>query len=219
MPMPSIDVSGQKFDMLTAVKVVGKLRKANLWLCMCDCGSETTAIVTQLRNGYKTSCGCKKTMQRGPRPDVAKRNKENAKHAMSGNYTYSSWKAMKSRCYDKNDKDYPRWGGRGVTVCEAWRDSFVEFYKDMGERPQGHSIDRIDNDGNYEPGNCRWAIPKTQSNNTRQNYYIEYMGRTQTAKQWAEELNKVEYKTILYRLRTGWDTHEALTTPSTIKRK
>lgn len=219
MPALQIDVTGQKFDKLTAVKVIGTLRKAKLWLCLCDCGKETTAIVTQLRRGEKTSCGCKKKEPKGPRPDVAQRNKNRAVHAMSGNYTYASWKAMKSRCYDKNDKDYPRWGGRGITVCEAWKTSFVEFYKDMGERPKGHTIDRIDNNGNYEPGNCRWAVQKTQSNNTRANYYVDYQGRTQTAKQWAEELGIVEYKTLLYRLRTGWDTHAAMTTPSTIKRK
>jgi len=126
---------------------------------------------------------------------------------------------MISRCYNKKNKDYQKWGGRGIIVCDEWRNSFIEFFKYMGERPKDHTIDRIDNNGNYEPGNCRWAKAKTQSNNTRKNYYIEYMGKIQTAKQWAEELGNVEYKTILYRLRTGWDTHAALTTPSTIKRK
>lgn len=213
------DVSGQKFNFLTAIKIVGKKNKANLWECLCDCGNVTYAISTQLIKGYKTSCGCKRKMSRGARPDVAQRNKDQAKHSMSGGYTYQSWKCMKSRCYDKNHKDYPSWGGRGITVCDSWRESFIDFYKDMGERPRGHTIDRINNEGNYEPKNCRWALAKMQSNNTRKNYYIEYMGRTQTAKQWAEELGNVEYKTILYRLRTGWDTHAALTTPSTIRRK
>jgi len=126
---------------------------------------------------------------------------------------------MKARCLDKNDKDYPRWGGRGIKICQALQDSFVQFYKDMGERPHGHTIDRVDNEGDYEPENCRWAKQKTQSNNTRKNYYVEFKGRVQTAKQWAEELQIVEYKTMLYRLRTGWDTEAAMTTPSTIKRK
>lgn len=219
MPALAQDVTGQKFSRLTAIKIVGKRKKANLWLCVCDCGQETTAIVTQLKRGDKTSCGCKRKEPKGPRPDVAKRNKESAKHSMSGSYTYSSWQSMKSRCYDENDKDYPKWGGRGIKVCKAWTDSFAEFYKDMGERPYGHTIDRINNEGDYEPGNCRWALPKTQSNNTRKNYYVEYQGKVQTAKQWAEELGIVEYKTLLYRLRTGWDTKAAMTTPSTIKRK
>jgi hypothetical protein len=219
MPNISKDVAGKRFDMLVAVEVVGKRQKANLWKCVCDCGNETFAIVSQLTRGDRTSCGCKRKKIRQPRPDLSKRNKERAIHSMSGGYTYSSWQSMKSRCYDKNDKDYPRWGGRGITVCEAWRNSFIEFYKDMGERPEGHTIDRVNNEGNYEPNNCRWAIPKVQSNNTRKNYYVEYMGRTQTVKQWAEELKGTEYKTILYRLRKGWDTHLALTTPSTIKRK
>jgi len=220
MPAKAIDVSGKKFDRLTAVKIIGKLRKANLWLCVCDCGNETQAVVSQLTRGDKTSCGCKKKEKRDwKRPDLAQRNKDNAKHAMSGGYTYSSWIAMKARCHDPKDKDYPRWGGRGIVVCEAWRNSFVEFYKDMGERPKDHTIDRIDNNGNYEPGNCRWAVQKVQSNNTRKNYYVEYQGKTQTAKQWAEELGIVEYKTMLYRLRSGWDVHLAMTTPSTIRRK
>lgn len=219
--MPNIpkDVTNQKFDRLTAIQIIGKLRKANLWLCLCDCGNKTTAIATQLIRGDKTSCGCKKRESKGPRPDLAKLNKNRAIHAMTNSYTYGSWKAMKARCYDKNDKDYPRWGGRGIKVCAAWKESFVEFYKDMGERPFGQTIDRINNEGNYEPINCRWATQKTQNNNTRKNYYVEYKGKTQTAKQWAEELKQVEYKTILYRLRKGWDTHAALTTPSTIKRK
>lgn len=219
MPNISKNVSGQKFDMLLAVEIIGKRGKANLWKCICDCGSETFAIVSQLTRGDRTSCGCKKKQKRSPRPDLILRNKQNAKHAMSKSHTYKSWKSMKSRCYDKNDKDYPRWGGRGITVCDSWKNSFIEFYKDMGDRPNGHTIDRIDNNGNYEPKNCRWAVPKVQSNNTRKNYYIEYMGKTQTVKQWAEELKTVEYKTILYRLRNGWETHAALTTPSTIKRK
>jgi len=219
MPNISKDITGQKFNMLTAVKIVGKRDKANLWLCLCDCGKETHAIVTQLTRGTKTSCGCKRKQPRGPRPDLAQRNKEMAKHSMSSSYTYSSWRSMISRCYNKKNKDYQKWGGRGIIVCDEWRNSFIEFFKYMGERPKDHTIDRIDNNGNYEPGNCRWAKAKTQSNNTRKNYYIEYMGKIQTAKQWAEELGNVEYKTILYRLRTGWDTHAALTTPSTIKRK
>jgi len=219
MPALTQNVSGQKFDRLTAIKIAGKRAKANLWLCACDCGNETTATVSQLKRGDKTSCGCKKKEPKGPRPDLAQRNKDRATHAMTGSYTYSSWIAMKSRCFDPKDKDYPRWGGRGIKVCKAWADSFIQFYKDMGERPTGHTIDRINNEGDYEPGNCRWALPKTQSNNTRSNYYIEYQGRTQTAKQWAEEIGIVEYKTLLYRLRTGWDTHAAMTTPSTIKRK
>lgn len=138
---------------------------------------------------------------------------------MSGTATYRSWTSMRQRCNDVDDKDYANYGGRGITVCERWNNSFAAFFQDMGERPEGHTIDRINNNGNYEPGNCRWAKVKTQSNNTRKNYYVEYMGRVQTAKQWAEELKIVEYKTLLYRLRTGWDTHEAMTTPSTIKRK
>ena len=219
MPNISKNVAGQKFDMLLAVEIIGKRGKANLWKCICDCGSETFAIVSQLTRGDRTSCGCKKKQKKSPRPDLILRNKQNAKHAMSKSHTYKSWKSMKSRCYDKNDKDYPRWGGRGITVCDSWKNSFIEFYKDMGDRTNGHTIDRIDNNGNYELKNCRWAVPKVQSNNTRKNYYIEYMGKTQTAKQWAEELKTVEYKTILYRLRNGWETHAALTTPSTIKRK
>lgn len=219
MPAIAKDISGQKFNKLTAIKVIGKLRKANLWLCICDCGNEVTAICSQLTRGDKTSCGCKFREKRKPRPDMIQRNKDRAIHAMSNSYTYSTWKSMRARCLDPKDKDYPRWGGRGIKVCKAWADSFVEFYKDMGERPKGHTIDRINNEGDYEPGNCRWAVQKTQSNNTRANYYVEYQGRTQTAKQWAEELGIVEYKTLLYRLRTGWDTHAAMTTPSTIRRK
>ena len=219
MPRKSIDVSGMRFSMLVAKHIVGKRGGTNLWLCQCDCGNETTAIATSLRRGEKKSCGCKKRMARKPRPDLSEANKKRATHAMTNSSTYSSWKSMKARCLNPTDKDYENYGGRGIRVCDRWLKSFIDFHADMGDRPKGKTIDRINNDGDYEPNNCKWSTPKEQGNNKRKNYYIEYLGQVKTAKQWAKDIGVVDYKTALYRLRSGWGVEASFTTPSTIKRK
>jgi hypothetical protein len=218
MVMPAKNVTGLRSGKLVAMKIVGKRGKQNLWECACDCGSITTAIATQIAKGTKTSCGCKRKEPRKPRPDLVKRNKENAIHGQTNSRTYSSWRALKFRCENKDNKDYPNYGGRGIKVCDQWSKSFSEFLRDMGERPEGTSIDRIDPDGNYEPGNCRWASNKKQSNNKRCNVFVEYEGKTMTVTEWAKEYG-LEVKTLLYRVKIGWDIETALTTPSTIKRK
>jgi hypothetical protein len=107
--------------------------------------------------------------------------------------TYVVWSSMKSRCLYSKAKDYPRYGGRGITICEEWIDSFPQFYKDMGEKPVGHTIDRIDNDGSYCPENCRWATPKTQSTNKRNTVYIDFHGTPMPIKLYAEYIG-LDYK-------------------------
>ncbi len=213
MPMPSKDIAGKKFGMLTAIGIVGKRGKANLWKCLCDCGSETTSIATSLERGEKTSCGCKKTHKRKPRPDLAERNKLSSTHGMTNTTTFSSWKAMRFRCENPASKDYPNYGGRGIKVCEAWSKSFEAFLADMGERPDGTSLDRIDVNGNYEPSNTRWATQERQSNNKRQNMYVEFNGEVKTATEWAR-LYGIESKTFIYRLKNGWTVDVALTKKS-----
>jgi hypothetical protein len=120
---------------------------------------------------------------------------------------------MKCRCYNPKDINYLRYGGRGITVCDRWRDSFTNFLADMGECPKRLTLDRIDNDGNYEAGNCRWATPKQQQRNKRYNLVLTHNGRTQCLKAWAEETG-LNYNTLHGRLRNGWSVSEALTTPA-----
>lgn len=124
---------------------------------------------------------------------------------------YQAWKSMKQRCNNPKNKQWDDYGGRGITVCKSWK-WFGNFYRDMGMPPPDTSLDRIDNDGNYEPGNCRWATKEEQDNNRRSNRNLTWKGRTQTVSQWARELG-MNKRTLLNRLNTGWLVDQALTTP------
>lgn len=151
------------------------------------------------------------------RPDVAARNRENKKHGMEGTPTYKTWRAMRSRCQNTDDKDYKNYGARGISVCLRWEE-FAAFVADMGVRPLDATIDRIDVNGNYEPSNCRWATAVEQSRNKRQNVMVSFNGKTQCIAAWADEIG-LERKTLEYRIRAGWNAERALTSPSLIKRK
>ena len=131
----------------------------------------------------------------------------NKKHPL-----YNSWQAMKVRCLNPNNKKYYRYGGRGITVCDRWMNNFSAFVEDMGERPKGHSLDRIDNDGNYTPENCRWATHKQQCRNRSTNHLLVFNGKTQTLVEWAEELG-ISIKLIKNRQNLGWSTEKIFTTP------
>lgn len=135
---------------------------------------------------------------------------KNTIHGRRYNPEYNIWNHMKIRCSDKLDKDY---GGRGISVCEEWKNSFMAFYSRIGERPSSkHQLDRIDNNGNYEPGNVRWATRKEQSSNRRTNIVITYNGETMILKDWSEKLN-MSYGVLRKRIRKGWDVHTAFNTP------
>jgi hypothetical protein len=125
--------------------------------------------------------------------------------------TYQTWRNMRSRCENPNVPAYKNYGGRGITVCERWQD-FPSFLADMGERPEGMTIERINNDGNYEPDNCRWATRRQQGRNTRANQLVTLDGETKCLTEWAEERG-IKMPTLWARLRLGWTPEEAITTP------
>lgn len=135
------------------------------------------------------------------------------KHGMCESDEYNIWTLMKGRCLNVKNKRYPEWGGRGITVCDRWKNDFMAFYEDMGARPSiSHSLDRINNDGNYDPENCRWATKMEQSNNRpRWVRLIEFRGESMTITQWAKKIG-IGRKTLYDRFENGWTTEEALTT-------
>lgn len=154
-----IDMTGQRFGRLVVLTVAGYNNdKRVTWNCLCDCGGTVIVSGKYLRSGRTGSCGC----LRRERASLL-----NAKHGMHGTSTWQSWISMRNRCYNKNQKGYADYGAKGVVVCERWRNSFVDFIVDMGKRPEGMTLDRINPFGNYEPSNCRWATPLMQSNNRR----------------------------------------------------
>ena len=159
----SRDLTGLKFGRLTVRQFAGQDRHGNrLWLCDCACGGTVTVIKGSLSSGRTRSCGCLQ------REFIVRRN---TTHGLSDTPEYRAWRDMLSRCENPNTRYYELYGGRGISVCDRWRGSFEMFYADMGPRPSPrHSIDRIDNDGDYEPGNCRWATWTEQNANKRPRY-------------------------------------------------
>jgi hypothetical protein len=157
----TLDIRGQRFGRLVAVETTRKGKRGDLaWRCLCDCGGETVVVASRLKRGETRSCTClQKThnLKHGHARDTAKKTPE-----------YTAWTHMKDRCSSPGHPQFKDWGGRGIRVCARWADSFATFLADVGPRPSPDlSLDRIDNDGNYEPGNVRWATRSQQQSNQR----------------------------------------------------
>lgn len=197
------NVIGQKFGRLLVVEQ--EFRDNRTWCkCICDCGTEAEVLQTRLLNGNTKSCGCLKIDGITERATT---------HGMTGTITHRSWKGMKRRCHNPKDQKYVNYGARGITVCDEWKDSFETFLADMGECPEGHSLDRIDVNGNYEPNNCRWTDAATQSRNKTTTRRLEYDGRTQCLTDWAIEFG-LNTTTLINRLKSGRSLEDALTKPT-----
>lgn len=170
--MKPIDIAGFRFGRLFVLSQQGKKREELAWLCQCECGNQIITGGYKLRSGQTQSCGC---LHKEVISNIY--SKLNKSHGMSSTPEYKSWTQMIDRCERTTHEAYHRYGGRGIKVCKAWRNSFEAFYADMGARPKGLTIDRIDNDGNYELSNCKWSTPKQQANNrvtTKKNPEVIY---------------------------------------------
>ena len=202
------DLTGMQFNRWHVVSLAGRTKHGALtWNCVCDCGNKVIVSGNTLRMGTSKSCGCIKV------EFVKSRFTKHGKHDTS---EHRIWRDMFGRCQCVTHASYADYGGRGITVCERWRD-FANFLADMGERPsRRHSIDRINNSGNYEPSNCRWATPLEQSVNRRNNHIITYNGGSLTLSEWSKRLSIAE-TTLSKRLYSGWSDERALSTPVDIR--
>lgn len=200
------DITGQRYGRLVVQGPVAAIKRKYHWHCICDCGTSCEVSMYNLKNGNTKSCGC--LHKQIVSATIAKTN---LTHSHSFSKTYESWIGMKSRCNNPNASNYHNYGGRGIAVCDSWSD-FENFLADMGERPEGTSIGRINVNGNYEPTNCRWETAKEQGCAMRTNILMSFDGRTQTVQQWADELGWPK-GTLHKRLQLGWSHEKILTTP------
>lgn len=205
------DISGQRFGRLTAIAYTGRKTEPggnSIWLFKCDCGNYVERPNSNVTCVSKVpSCGCYIRERAG---------NLNKTHGGRHERLYLVWMDMRRRCYDKKDSNYSNYGGRGITVCEEWKDyaKFREWAISTGynkeAKRQSCTIDRIDSNDSYTPENCRWADSVIQNNNKKNNIVIEYKGKKQTLPEWSRELG-FKYSLVLKRLSTGWDFERAIT--------
>lgn len=197
-----LELSGQRFGRLRAIKFLPTTsRHPARWECQCDCGKRTSVPGHKLVIGHTTSCGCY---------HMERLVSDHTKHGKSKSVEYTTWISLKDRCTNAAIPGFHNYGGRGISVCARWRHSFSNFFEDMGPRPSPqHSIDRIDNDGDYTPENCRWATRKDQNDNTRVVKRFSLAGHLLTINQLAA-LSGLKRRVIYDRLRRGRSVHRAI---------
>lgn len=204
---PLIDLTGMKFTRLTVIKQAPRTRHMTEWECVCECDPKTVVIVqgVNLKSGATRSCGCFKK-------DNAAANA--TKHGMIKSPEYRVWCHMIGRCHNPTDAGFKWYGERGIVVCEKWRESFGNFFADIGAKPSvKHQIDRFpNNNGNYEPGNVRWATKSQNQRNKRNNRILTVNGESMSLIEWAERTG-INAGTIKSRLKKGLSVELALTLP------
>ena len=204
------DLTGLKFGFLTVLeKTEKRVGGSVIWKCICDCGNTTEVSSGNLHSEHTKSCGCHKSKVSS---ETCIETFTKHGHGKLGNIskTYSTWLHMLDRCNNSKNDSYKNYGGRGIKICERWYD-FAVFLEDMGERPTGKTLDRIDVNGNYEPSNCRWATIQEQHNNKRGNRKFNYNGETLTISQLAHKYG-IDRANLSYRLKSGWPIDKALNT-------
>lgn len=204
--MKLIDRKGEKYGRLVVVdRALNKSATDTnaRWLCKCECGKHCVVYGQDLKRGKQVSCGCWNTEKR-------------TSHGMSRTHVNSVWRQMRDRCNNPKNPSYKNYGGRGIEVCDRWS-KFENFIADMGDRPGGYTLDRIDNSKGYSPDNCRWATMMQQLNNRRNNRYIEWNGESKTLAEWSRTTG-VSWFTLRARIdRLGWTIDRALSTVSKSK--
>lgn len=198
------DLTGQRFGHLTVLIRVPPRK----WLCRCDCGKEIGVFTDNLTRNHTTSCGCQKG---------AMISKSLTTHGKTESRIMHIWEGMKARCLNPNDDRFLDYGGRGITICDRWLESFENFYADMGDPPDKCSIDRIDVNGNYEPSNCRWATQSQQCNNKRDTVRYFYEGEEHTLSEWAT-IKNVSHDRLRQRVhKLGWTFEKAITVQENLR--
>lgn len=204
------DLAGQRFGRLAVFGYVGKNKDGHsLWICHCDCGQQSVVVRTSLISGLTNSCGCLYRETIGALTRT---------HGLTHTPEYRIWAGIKTRCLNPHTPSYDNYGGRGITMCDRWLNSFECFLADMGPRPnRKFTVERIDNDLGYSPDSCRWATYTEQANNKRGNHLLTFQGETLTISQWAQKFD-IPYSALASRvIKLGWTTEKALTTPYGMK--
>ena len=200
------DLTGQRFGRWAVLAEAEARNGKRRWVVRCDCGAERVSFERPLVVGESQSCGClRRELLAAPRKHGATTGGQTAPE-------YHSWRCMIARCYYSKDRYFDNYGGRGITVCDRWRLSYAAFREDMGQRPPGCTLDRVNVDGPYEPGNCRWATPREQGIHRTDNRMITVNGDARTLTEWSEHTG-LAVSTIWRRLRRGWSAERAIATP------
>lgn len=195
-----LELKGKVFGRFTVISESGKNKQCFItWLCRCECGNKKIVAGYSLKRGRSQSCGCLRD---------ERTRKGSTTHGLTNHTLYHTWLGMRKRCNNKNNIGYPLYGGRGITVCKRW-DDFELFLSDMGNKPFGTSLDRIDNNKGYNPKNCKWSTITEQQRNTSTNRMITYKGKTLCIAEWAEKLG-IKYSVFYNRLRKNNDIKKAL---------
>jgi hypothetical protein len=202
----TIDITGEKYGMLTVIKQNGHGKSGRIvWLCKCDCGNVVSVRGNDLRTGRTISCGCYKR---------AITSITKTTHGDSGKRLYNIWRDVVRRCKDKNNPRNKNYGMRGIDICCEWANSYESFkeWSLYNGYADNLSIDRINNNGDYKPTNCRWTTRKVQNNNKRVNRLLTHNGETLSIKLWAEKIH-MNYQTLVGRINKKWPVEKSLTEP------